>query len=163
MQSYSQRSRILRKRCRSGRGIVISHLKSISCIIFFVATVKEFVIEPLAFFTVMVMVIAIDDNPFITFRYLPPNSRQPWPSAKPPGRSASQKKNSHARSPAVPLIGLEVKIEKQKIHIEHLKYNLSNLIMKPLSTSTSTHHTEWFCSKDCSTGCTARHIPSLGS
>ena len=33
--------------------------------------------------------------------------------------------------------------------------------MKPLSTST--HHTEWFCSKDCSTGCTARHIPSLES
>ena len=33
--------------------------------------------------------------------------------------------------------------------------------MKPLLTST--HHTEWFCSKDCSTGCTARHIPSLES
>ena len=101
--------------------------------------------------------------PFITFSYLPPNSRRPWPSAKPPGRSASQKKNSHAPSPAVPLIGLESQnLEITTFNdIQHLKYKLSNLFMKPLSTST--HHTEWFCSKDCSTECTARRTPSLGS
>ena len=33
--------------------------------------------------------------------------------------------------------------------------------MKPLLTST--HHTEWFCNKDCSTGCTGRRTPSLES
>ena len=61
--------------------------------------------------------------PSLLLDILPPNSRRPWPSAKPLGRSASQRKNSHARSPAVRLIGLE--IQNLEITTLHLTFEKS--------------------------------------